>query len=93
MTTTTFDTLGYSKKLLELGFTREQAEGFAEIQRDIIEDRLATKADLLMVQRDLQAVKLELQQQMKELEYRLTIRLGAMMAVAIAVVAALVRLT
>ena len=29
MTTTTFDTLTYSKKLQELGFPREQAEGLA----------------------------------------------------------------
>ena len=86
MTAITFDTLGYAKKLQELGFTREQAEGFAEIQRTIIEDRLATKADLLVV-------KSELEQKLKELEYRLTIRLGGMMAVAIAIVAALVRLT
>jgi len=93
MATITFDTLGYAKKLLELGFTREQAEGFAEIQRDIIEDRLATKADIIAVKADLFAVKSELQQQMKELEYRLTIRLGAMMAASIAIVAALVRLT
>ena len=79
MTTITFDTLGYAKKLQELGFTREQAEGFAEIQRTIIEDRLVTKEHLDI--------------RMKELEYRLTIRLGAMMAASIAIVAALVRLT
>ena len=79
MTAITFDTLGYAKKLQELGFTREQAEGFAEIQRTIIEDRLVTKEHLDI--------------RMKELEYRLTIRLGAMMAASIAIVAALVRLT
>jgi len=86
MTTLTFDTLGYAKKLQELGFTREQAEGFAEIQRDIIEDRLATKQDL----RELET---RLDNKIEKLEYRLTIRLGAMMAASIAIVAALVRLT
>ena len=86
MSSTTFDTLAYSKRLQELGFTREQAEGFAQIQREIIDDRLATKQDLL-------AVKTELQQQMKDLEYRLTIRLGGMMAASIALVAPLVKLT
>lgn len=78
MTTTTFDTLGYSKKLQELGFSREQAEGFALLQREIIDERLVTKEHL--------DVKL------KELEYRLTIRLGTMMAASIAMVAALVKL-
>lgn len=86
MSATTFDTLGFAKKLQELGFTREQAEGFAQLQREIIDERLATKADLW-------AVKNELHQQIKELEYRLTIRLGGMMAASIAIVAALVKLT
>ena len=85
MATATFDTLAYSKKLQELGFTREQSEGFAHLQRELIDDRLATKQDLL-------AVKIELQQQMKDMEYRLTIRLGAMMAASIAIVAALVKM-
>jgi len=75
MPTTTFDTLGYSKKLQELGFTREQSEGLAELHKELVTEGLATKQDL------------------KDLEYRLTIRLGGMMAVAIAIVAALVRLT
>ena len=46
MTSTTFDTLAYSKKLQELGFTREQSEGFAQLQRELIDDKLATKQDL-----------------------------------------------
>ena len=29
----TFDTLAYSKKLIKLGFTQEQAEGFAELAK------------------------------------------------------------
>ena len=86
MASATFDTLPYSKRLQELGFTREQSEGFAQIQRELIDDRLATKQDLL-------AVKIELQQQMKDLEYRLTIHLGGMMAASIAIAAALVKLT
>jgi len=79
MTSVTFDTLGYSKRLQELGFTREQAEGFAQMQREIVDDRLVTKEHLDI--------------RLKELEYRMTIRLGGMMTIAIAIVAALVRLT
>lgn len=81
MTSTTFDTLGYAKKLQELGFTREQSEGFAQLQREIIDDRVATKQDIK-----------DIRQELKELEYRLTIRLGTMMAACVAVVAALVKL-
>ena len=79
MTTATFDTLTYSKKLQELGFTREQAEGFAQLQRELVDERLVTK-DYLDVR-------------LRDLEYRLTIRLGAMPAASIAIVAALVKLT
>ena len=80
MSTTTFDTLSYARKLQELGFTREQAEGFAQIQRELlIDERLVTKDYLDM--------------RLKDLGYRLTIRLGGMMAASIAIVAALVRLT
>ena len=34
MTSITFDTLAYSKKLTKLGFTQEQAEGFAMLARE-----------------------------------------------------------
>jgi hypothetical protein len=86
MTTTTFDTLGYFEKLKAVGVPEEQAKVQANAIRELIDERLATKADLL-------ATKNELQQQIKDLEYRLTIRLGGMMAASIAIVAALVKLT
>ena len=79
MTATSFDTLSFARKLQELGFTKEQAEGFAQLQRELIDERLVTKDYLDM--------------RLKDLEYRLTIRLGAMMAASIAIVAALVKLT
>ena len=79
MSGTTFDTLGFARKLQELGFTKEQAEGFAQLQRELIDERLVTKDYLDM--------------RLKDLEYRLTIRLGGMMAASIALVAALVKLT
>ena len=37
MTSITFDTLAYSKKLTKLGFTQEQAEGFARLARELNE--------------------------------------------------------
>lgn len=85
MTTTTFDSLGYAKRLEDAGFTRQQAEVQANAMREIVEDKLATKQDL-------EALRIELQRDMKELELRLTIRLGCMMAASIAMVAALVKL-
>ena len=79
MTTTTFDTLSFARKMQELGFTKEQAEGFAQLQRELIDERLVTRDYLDM--------------RLKDLEYRLTIRLGGMMAASVAIVAALVKLT
>jgi len=71
MTTTTFDTLAFAKKLKAAGFTDEQAETLAHAQAELIDERLATKSDL------------------ERLELRLTIRMGGMLALAVAFLAAL----
>jgi len=62
-----------------------QAEILAEEQARLIDERLATKADLAVLRTDLQA----LEQRLKD---QLTIRVGGMLAVAIAIVATLVKL-
>jgi len=85
MTTITFNSLGYVKKLEAVGFTREQAEVQTEALREVIEDKLATKHDLKELETCLEG-------KIRELEYRLTIRLGAMLAASVAIVAALVKL-
>lgn len=46
MTTITFDTLQFAKKLKEAGVPERQAEVQAEAMAEIIEERLATKLDL-----------------------------------------------
>lgn len=76
-----FDTLAYAKKLKSAGFTDEQAEIQAEALAEIIDEKLATKQDVRDLRRD-----------MKEMEMRMTIRLGAIQAAGIAIVAALVKL-
>lgn len=75
MTTTTFDTLGYAKKLENAGFTRQQAEAQAAALREMIEDRIATKQDLR---------ELELR-----LKYDLTIRLGGIVVACTAILLAI----
>jgi hypothetical protein len=76
-----FDTLAYAKKLKTAGFTEDQAEIQAEALAEIIDEKLATKQDIRDLRRD-----------MKEMEMRMIIRLGAIQAVGIAIVAALVKL-
>ena len=89
MAAITFNTLAYAKKLKAAGFTEEQAEVQAEAFADIIEEKLATK-------RDLKELETNLRRDMKEMELRLkhdlTLRLGAMLAASIAIVATLAKL-
>lgn len=76
MTTTTFDSLGYARKLEEAGFTRQQAEVQANAMREVIDERLVTRDYL--------------DTRLRELEYRLIIRLGTMLTAAVAVLSALI---
>ncbi|TAN51873.1 MAG: DUF1640 domain-containing protein [Methylococcaceae bacterium] len=85
MTIIIFDTHLFVKKLKAVGFTEEQAEVFAAEQAKLIEDKLATKNDLIELEANLR-------RDMKELEYRIIIKLGMLMAVSIGVVATLVKL-
>ena len=93
MSTTTFDTLGYFEKLKAVGVPEEQAKVQANALRELIDERLATKTDLFSVKNELQQQIKDVRTEMKEMEYRLTIRLGGMMAASVALVAALVKLT
>ena len=85
MTTTTFDSLGYFEKLKEAGFTEEQARVQANAMREVIEERLATKADLVQLEERLTS-------EMQKLELRMTLKLGAMLAASVAIVVTLVKL-
>jgi hypothetical protein len=82
MTTTFFDTLAYSKRLQEAGFTQLQAETQAEVFAEIIDDKLVTKGDL--------------KKELKALEYRLTnkltMRLGGMLVAATTLLAVITKL-
>ncbi len=86
--TSVFDTLACAKKLKSAGFTEGQAEAQAEVLAGIIDEKLATKQDIRDLKRDI----LDLKRDMKELEMRMLIRLGAIQAAGIAIVAAPVKL-
>ncbi|MCP4663280.1 MAG: DUF1640 domain-containing protein, partial [bacterium] len=75
----------FVKKLKESGVPEEQAGAHAEAIAHLIEDRLATRQDL-------ESLEASLKRDLKELELRLLIRLGALIATAVAIVAALVKL-
>lgn len=77
MTTITFNILEFTRRLREAGFDEKQAEAAVRVLAD---------AQSALVSRDYLDARLE------ALEYRLTIKLGAMLMAAVAVAAALVKL-
>jgi hypothetical protein len=82
MATITFDTHQFIKTLRDGGIGEEQAEAIARaFQQAHLEVEVATK-------RDIERLEIII----REMEYRMTIKLGGMMMASIAVVAALVKL-
>ncbi|GAB4122232.1 MAG: hypothetical protein Fur0026_14220 [Sideroxydans sp.] len=74
MSTLTFDTHKFIKRLTEAGMPLNQAEVLADEQTKLIDERLATKDDLKMM------------------ELRLTMKLGALIAAGIGIVATISKL-
>ena len=82
--TTAIDTLQVAKDLQAASFTEAQAEALARLLRERQEadlSQVATKADLAALRGEL-----------VQLEQRLTIKLGSMLALAIGLTAALIKL-
>ena len=70
-----FDTLKSVEELQEAGIPENQAKAQVRVFQQIIESDLATKRDMK-----------ELQQEMRELEYRLTIKTGLMVVASTGVI-------
>ena len=86
MTTITFDTHAFIKRFKSAGFTEEQAETQVQAISEAMEAKeLATKGDLA-------AMEERLRKDIAELELRITLRFGGMLAVAVAVIAMLNKL-
>jgi hypothetical protein len=88
MATITFDTLKFANTLKEAGVPSAQAEAEASALSEVLEvnfKELVTKEDLK------HEVEL-LRRDMRDMEQRLIIKLGALMAFSIGAVAALVKL-
>jgi hypothetical protein len=70
MTSVTFDTLRFAKKLQKSGLTEEQAEVFADALKEAVTDELVTKADLQALRHDLDLRFHELDLRFHELDGR-----------------------
>ncbi len=106
MSAVAFDTLKYSKRLKDAGVPEKQAEVEAEALAEVLEIRLrdlATKDDIQTLRGEIKALDEKLSgkigsleerlgDKMTLLEQRMTIKLGALMVVAVGAVATLVKL-
>ena len=72
MATITFDTFENVKRLKAVGFTEKQAEVQTKIISELVENRLATKQDIVLLQRDMKEMEVSLKRDMKEMELKIT---------------------
>ena len=89
MASYTFDTLSYAKDLIAAGMPQQQAEVISLRQRTLIENELATKTDIAGIQRDMKRMDVDLRRNIKELETRLTLRLGSIVVISLGAITAL----
>ncbi len=79
-----FDTHAYVKKLRDAGVDERQAEVQADALVSLVEDRLATK-------KDLSEVETNLKRDMKEMELRMVIKMGAMILASVGLIIGFLR--
>ncbi len=83
MGTITFDTLKYAERLKAAGVSESQAKAEAEALRDVLAEALdttlATKADVVRLEKRMDSFESKLE----AMEQRLTIKLGAFLVIAV----------
>ena len=91
MSTITFDTFKFVDRLEKAGLTREQAAAIVEAQQvafsEALDTSLATKADIARLENRIDGMAKDMQ----AVELRLTIKLGAFLAVFAGVIIAALR--
>lgn len=85
MSTLLFDTHAFVKNLTSAGFTERQAEVLANEQVNMIENKLATKQDFHLLDKKIDRLEQHVKRDIKESEMRMTIKLGALMVIALSV--------
>nr|VFJ57379.1 MAG: hypothetical protein BECKFM1743A_GA0114220_101893 [Candidatus Kentron sp. FM]VFJ72896.1 MAG: hypothetical protein BECKFM1743C_GA0114222_106822 [Candidatus Kentron sp. FM]VFK20168.1 MAG: hypothetical protein BECKFM1743B_GA0114221_106754 [Candidatus Kentron sp. FM] len=92
MTAIAFDTLKFVRTLKDAQFDDRQAEAISRAFRDAQdESEVATRADIREIDNKLDQLRSEIHSQIREVELRFTIRMGAMIATAIAILVAIDR--
>lgn len=67
-----FDTHNFVKRLKAAQFSEAQAEALAESMAELLEGNLATKTDIVLLQRDLKEIEANLRRDLKELEAKIS---------------------
>ncbi|MCY4565296.1 MAG: DUF1640 domain-containing protein [Gammaproteobacteria bacterium] len=88
MSTVTFDTLSFCKRLQAAGVPPAQAEAHAQAQAEFLTDHLLSR---MATREDLQHLEARLRLEMQLLGRALTIRLGGMVALGVGMLAALIQ--
>lgn len=86
------NTLKYIKILESAGVSREQAEAHVQLITEVTEGTLATKQDIINLETKMNSSIERLEHKMLQAEYRLTIKLGTIVTVAIAAATAAMKL-
>jgi len=86
--------LKYVKILEGSGITREQAEAHVQMISEILEDDLATKQDVHNLKQDIKNLDIRfesIEHKILQSEYRMTIKLGSIVTVSMAALAAVIK--
>ena len=98
-----FNSLKCAIQLEEAGFTRKQAETHVQVMTDLMEGNFASKQDMTDIRQEMadmrfstnarfDALEERMEHRFKEVEYRLTIKLGSIVSLAIGVAVTLSKL-
>ena len=92
MTTITFDTLAYVKKLKAAGVPEKQAEVQAEALVGFVEEQLATKHDIELIRKDIELLRRDTDIRIAELKAELIKWMFGIAAGQVAIIVTLVKL-
>lgn len=85
------DTLKYTKQLEGASFSPKQAQATVEVLADVLDKELASKNEMTEMDRKLSSLEMKLSHRIEKAEFRLTIKLGTMLAVSIALITAILK--
>jgi len=82
----------YTNDLQAAKFTRKQAQATVRVLYDLLEQNLATKKDIHELDQRIHELDLKLRHEIEASGFKLTIKLGAMLALSITILASLIKL-